>query len=102
MNSFLFELVVGDGAYSGDQGAAVGNKFAADPVMAVTGGNCSGETFGPKLVLHRGNMVFAIFGFADLGLALLTYCKPALVAKLFRIGVFCFAYPTACWHTLCR
>ncbi|MFN3704986.1 MAG: hypothetical protein ACK4WM_03195 [Thermoflexales bacterium] len=58
MNSFLFELVVGDGACSSDQGAAVSNKFAADPVMAVIGGTCSGETFGPKLVLHTGIIAF--------------------------------------------
>ncbi|MCS7089006.1 MAG: branched-chain amino acid ABC transporter substrate-binding protein [Thermoflexales bacterium] len=59
VNGFLFELVAEDGACSGDQGTVVGNKFAADPtIVAVTGGTCSGETFGLKPILQRARIPF--------------------------------------------
>lgn len=56
VEGFMFELVAEDGACSGDQGTVVGNKFAADPtIVAVSGGTCSGETFGltPALLAAR-------------------------------------------------
>lgn len=59
VNGFLFELVAEDGACSGDQGTVVANKFAADPtIVAVTGGTCSGETFGLKPILQRARIPF--------------------------------------------
>ncbi|GIV84468.1 MAG: hypothetical protein KatS3mg052_1475 [Candidatus Roseilinea sp.] len=59
VNGFLFELVAEDGACSGDQGTVVGNKFAADPtIVAVTGGTCSGETFGLKPILQKARIPF--------------------------------------------
>ena len=59
INGFLFELVSEDGACSGDQGTVVGNKFAADPtIVAVTGGTCSGETFGLKPILLSARIPF--------------------------------------------
>jgi len=59
VNGFLLELVAEDGACSGDQGTVVGNKFAADPtIVAVTGGTCSGETFGLKPILQRARIPF--------------------------------------------
>lgn len=59
LNGFLFELVVEDGACSGDQGTVVGNKFAADPtIVAVSGGTCSGETFGLKPILLNARIPF--------------------------------------------
>lgn len=59
VEGFLFELVAEDGACSGDQGTVVGNKFAADPtIVAVTGGTCSGETFGLKPILQRARIPF--------------------------------------------
>lgn len=59
VNGFLFELVAEDGACSGDQGTVVGNKFAADPtIVAVTGGTCSGETFGLRPILQKARIPF--------------------------------------------
>lgn len=47
IEGFMFELVAEDGACDGTQGTNVANKFAADEtIVAVTGGTCSGETFG--------------------------------------------------------
>ena len=59
IDGFLFELVAEDGACSGDQGTVVGNKFAADStIVAVSGGTCSGETFGLKPILQRARIPF--------------------------------------------
>lgn len=59
VEGFLFELVAEDGACSGDQGTVVGNKFAADPtIVAVTGGTCSGETFGLTPALAEARIPF--------------------------------------------
>ena len=59
VEGFLFELVAEDGGCSGDQGTVVGNKFAADPtIVAVTGGTCSGETFGLKPILLKARIPF--------------------------------------------
>ncbi len=59
IEGFLFELVAEDGACSGDQGTVVGNKFAADPtIVAVTGGTCSGETFGLRPILQNARIPF--------------------------------------------
>ena len=59
LEGFLFELVAEDGACSGDQGTVVGNKFAADPtIVAVTGGTCSGETFGLTPALQEARIPF--------------------------------------------
>jgi branched-chain amino acid transport system substrate-binding protein len=56
---FLFELVAEDGACDGTQGTNVGNKFAADDtIVAVTGGTCSGETFGLKPILQEARIPF--------------------------------------------
>jgi branched-chain amino acid transport system substrate-binding protein len=56
---FLFELVVEDGACSGDQGTVVANKFAADEsIVAVSGGTCSGETFGLIPILREARIPF--------------------------------------------
>ena len=54
-----FELVVEDGACDGTLGTNVGNKFAADgTIVAVTGGTCSGETFGLTTILQRARIPF--------------------------------------------
>ncbi|MBI3957564.1 MAG: branched-chain amino acid ABC transporter substrate-binding protein [Chloroflexi bacterium] len=59
LEGFLFELVAEDGACSGDQGTVVGNKFAADPtIVAVSGGTCSGETFGLTPALQEARIPF--------------------------------------------
>lgn len=59
VEGFMFELVAEDGACSGDQGTVVGNKFAADPtIVAVTGGTCSGETFGLTPALQEARIPF--------------------------------------------
>ena len=59
VEGFLFELVAEDGACSGDQGTVVGNKFAADPtIVAVSGGTCSGETFGLTPALQEARIPF--------------------------------------------
>lgn len=59
VEGFMFELVAEDGACSGDQGTVVGNKFAADPtIVAVTGGTCSGETFGLTPALAEARIPF--------------------------------------------
>ncbi|RME50385.1 MAG: hypothetical protein D6790_21290, partial [Caldilineae bacterium] len=48
-----------DGACSGDQGTVVANKFAADgTIVAVTGGTCSGETFGLIPILQEARIPF--------------------------------------------
>lgn len=59
IEGFLFELVGEDGACNGDQGTVVGNKFAADPtIVAVSGGTCSGETFGLTPALQAARIPF--------------------------------------------
>ncbi|MBX2999342.1 MAG: branched-chain amino acid ABC transporter substrate-binding protein [Caldilineaceae bacterium] len=59
LEGFLFELVVEDGACSGDQGTVVANKFAADEtIVAVSGGTCSGETFGLIPILREARIPF--------------------------------------------
>jgi branched-chain amino acid transport system substrate-binding protein len=59
LEGFLFELVVEDGACSGDQGTVVANKFAADEtIVAVSGGTCSGETFGLIPILSEARIPF--------------------------------------------
>lgn len=59
LEGFMFELVSEDGACSGDQGTVVGNKFAADPtIVAVSGGTCSGETFGLTPALQDARIPF--------------------------------------------
>lgn len=59
VEGFMFELVTEDGACSGDQGTVVGNKFAADPtIVAVSGGTCSGETFGLTPALQEARIPF--------------------------------------------
>jgi branched-chain amino acid transport system substrate-binding protein len=56
---FMFELVAEDGACDGTQGTNVGNKFAADEtIVAVTGGTCSGETFGLLPILQEARIPF--------------------------------------------
>ena len=56
---FMFELVAEDGACDGTQGTNVGNKFAADDtIVAVTGGTCSGETFGLMPILLEARIPF--------------------------------------------
>ncbi len=56
---FMFELVAEDGACDGTQGTNVGNKFAADEtIAAVTGGTCSGETFGLMPILQEARIPF--------------------------------------------
>lgn len=59
LEGFMFELVAEDGGCSPDQGTVVGNKFAADPtIVAVTGGTCSGETFGLTPGLEEARIPF--------------------------------------------
>ncbi|MCB0112987.1 MAG: branched-chain amino acid ABC transporter substrate-binding protein [Caldilineaceae bacterium] len=59
VEGFEFELVVEDGACSGDQGTVVANKFAADEtIVAVSGGTCSGETFGLIPILTEARIPF--------------------------------------------
>jgi len=59
VEGFMFELVGEDGACNGDQGTVVGNKFAADPtIVAVSGGTCSGETFGLTPALQAARIAF--------------------------------------------
>ena len=59
LEGFLFELVAEDGACDGTQGTNVGNKFAADEtIVAVTGGTCSGETFGLMPILQEARIPF--------------------------------------------
>ncbi|MDE0075981.1 MAG: branched-chain amino acid ABC transporter substrate-binding protein [Caldilineaceae bacterium] len=56
---FMFELVAEDGACDGAQGTNVGNKFAADQtIVAVSGGTCSGETFGLMPILQKARIPF--------------------------------------------
>ncbi len=56
---FMFELVAEDGGCDGTQGTNVGNKFAADDtIVAVTGGTCSGETFGLMPILQEARIPF--------------------------------------------
>lgn len=59
LEGFMFELVAEDGACDGTQGTNVGNKFAADEtIVAVTGGTCSGETFGLVPILQEARIPF--------------------------------------------
>ncbi|HBY99141.1 MAG TPA: hypothetical protein DEP84_35220, partial [Chloroflexi bacterium] len=59
IQGFSVELVVEDGACSGDAGTVVANKFAADAsIVAVSGGTCSGETFGLKPILQKARIPF--------------------------------------------
>jgi branched-chain amino acid transport system substrate-binding protein len=59
LEGFMYELVVEDGACSGDQGTVVANKFAADEtIVAVSGGTCSGETFGLIPILSEARIPF--------------------------------------------
>ena len=59
IEGFMFELVAEDGACDGTQGTNVGNKFAADrTIVAVTGGTCSGETFGLMPILQEARIPF--------------------------------------------
>ena len=59
LEGFMFELVAEDGACDGTQGTNVGNKFAADgTIVAVTGGTCSGETFGLMPILLEARIPF--------------------------------------------
>lgn len=59
IQGFQVELVVEDGACSGDAGTVVANKFAADStIVAVSGGTCSGETFGLKPILQKARIPF--------------------------------------------
>ena len=59
LEGFMFELVAEDGACDGTQGTNVGNKFAADAtIVAVTGGTCSGETFGLMPILQEARIPF--------------------------------------------
>lgn len=53
------ELDIQDGACDGDQGTVVGNLFASDPtIVAVSGGTCSGETFGLTPILQTARIPF--------------------------------------------
>ena len=59
LEGFMLELVAEDGACDGTQGTNVGNKFAADgTIVAVTGGTCSGETFGLLPILQEARIPF--------------------------------------------
>ncbi len=59
LEGFMFELVAEDGACDGTQGTNVGNKFAADEtIVAVSGGTCSGETFGLIPILQEARIPF--------------------------------------------
>ncbi len=59
IQGFELELVAEDGACDGTQGTAVANKFAADDsIVAVSGGTCSGETFGLIPVLQKARIPF--------------------------------------------
>lgn len=59
IEGFMFELVAEDGACDGTQGTNVANKFAADEtIVAVTGGTCSGETFGLIPILQVARIPF--------------------------------------------
>ena len=59
LEGFMFELVAEDGACDGTQGTNVGNKFAAaGTIIAVTGGTCSGETFGLLPILQEARIPF--------------------------------------------
>lgn len=59
VEGFLFELVAEDGACDGTQGTNVANKFAADEtIVAVSGGTCSGETFGLIPILQEARIPF--------------------------------------------
>lgn len=59
LEGFMYELVAEDGACDGTQGTNVGNKFAADEtIVAVTGGTCSGETFGLMPILQEARIPF--------------------------------------------
>ncbi len=58
-NGHMFELDLQDGACDGDAGTTVANRFASDPtIVAVSGGTCSGETFGLTPVLQQARIPF--------------------------------------------
>ena len=49
-----YAIDIQDGACDGDAGTTVANKFASDPnIVAVSGGTCTGETFGLAPILQR-------------------------------------------------
>ena len=59
LEGFMFDLVAEDGACDGTQGTNVGNKFASDgTIVSVTGGTCSGETFGFIPILQEARIPF--------------------------------------------
>ena len=59
VQGFMLEMVAEDGACSGDQGTVVANKFSADgTIVAVSGGMCSGETFGLIPILKEARIPF--------------------------------------------
>jgi len=59
VEGFLFELDGQDGACDGNQGTVVANKFAAaGDIVAVSGGTCSGETFGLRPILQAARIPF--------------------------------------------
>ncbi len=59
LNGHMFELDLQDGACDGDAGTTVANRFASDPsIVAVSGGTCSGETFGLAPVLQQARIPF--------------------------------------------
>lgn len=59
LNGHMFELDLQDGACDGDAGTTVANRFASDPsIVAVSGGTCSGETFGLTPVLQQARIPF--------------------------------------------
>jgi branched-chain amino acid transport system substrate-binding protein len=59
VEGFMFELDGQDGACDGNQGTVVANRFAAaGDIVAVSGGTCSGETFGLKPILMQARIPF--------------------------------------------
>lgn len=59
VEGFMLELDAQDGACDGNQGTVVANKFAAaGDIVAVSGGTCSGETFGLKPILQEARIPF--------------------------------------------
>ena len=59
LNGHMFELDMQDGACDGDAGTTVANRFASNPdIVAVSGGTCSGETFGLTPVLQQARIPF--------------------------------------------
>lgn len=55
----MYEIDIQDGACDGDAGTTVANKFASDAtIVAVSGGTCSGETFGLSPILQEARIPF--------------------------------------------